>query len=174
MDDNESLVSSVRGLNNPAQLWFQSCIKDDYCYYRRKIDCPSKDQTDGGSITWAERDLRDEASWQACVRVSGVLTCLSIFSSRSHPEQSLNCLEKRHFKRKLGHCQPTQPLLCHLSSVCPVHCGSCCTAGRWLGCWSPCRHLGFFLWEAHRVLWLLLVKHLREAACWVWKRPKDS
>lgn len=72
MDDNESLVPSVRGLNNPAQLWFQSCSKDDYCYYRRKIDCPSKDQTDGGSVTWAERDLRNEAPGRPVPRVWGI------------------------------------------------------------------------------------------------------
>lgn len=144
----QKLISIRRGLNNLTQLWFHSWIKDDYCCYRKKrLIAPPR--TRHGSREPHERDLRGEASLQACDGVFGVLTfplmcsyrmCLRAFFASPWKDISRGNTITFHYPHLL--------LFCHLSSICRVHCGSCCTAGRWLGCWSPRHHRLFSMGTA--------------------------
>lgn len=96
---------------------------------------------------------------QACGRVFGVLTLPSLLAPE-HTQGSLCSTVRKDVAR--GSLIIVNSVPSPLSSVFYLSRSllSLCSAGWWLGCWSPRHHLGF-PWEAHRVLRLPPVRHLR-------------
>lgn len=167
-DDNKSLVSSRRGLNDLTQLWFHSWIKDDTDILEKGIALVRT------RLREHHGRLRGEASLQACDGVFGVLTFPLMCSSRTRLRAiSVSPWKKTFQEETWSFSAPPRPprpfsVICLLFvefSVDPVV--------QLVGDWTAGHHAttGFF---PCRVPCLLPARHLRESAWWAWKRPNDG